>query len=151
MNLLPRRPARPVLAPALEARMGANLARALNTGLGALPADVSERLRAGREQALERARHARVAMPARATAAAVLGGANGAALLGDPTPWWSRALSLVPLLVLLLGLFGVEQAALHEQVLAAADIDAQLLADDLPPAAYADPGFAEFLRSAPPP
>jgi hypothetical protein len=25
-----------------------------------------------------------------------------------------------------------------------------ILADDLPPAAYSDPGFAEYLRSAPP-
>jgi hypothetical protein len=34
--------------------------------------------------------------------------------------------------------------------LAAADLDGSLLADTLPPAAYADPGFAEFVRSAPP-
>jgi hypothetical protein len=28
-----------------------------------------------------------------------------------------------------------------------ADVDSALLADDLPPAAYADPGFAQFLKS----
>jgi Protein of unknown function (DUF3619) len=36
-------------------------------------------------------------------------------------------------------------------VLAAAEIDAQLLSDSLPPTAYSDPGFAEYLRSTPQP
>ena len=35
----------------------------------------------------------------------------------------------------------------RRQVVAAAEIDAALLTDDLPPDAYSDPGFAEFLRS----
>jgi hypothetical protein len=55
--------------------------------------------------------------------------------------------ALLPLLVLLIGLVFIDQWNLREQVLAAADIDAVLLADDLPPAAYSDPGFAEYLRS----
>ena len=29
-----------------------------------------------------------------------------------------------------------------------AEVDAALLTDDLPPAAYADPGFLQFLKSA---
>jgi len=36
-----------------------------------------------------------------------------------------------------------------EQVHAAAEVDSQLLADALPPSAYTDPGFAEYLRSTP--
>ncbi|MBC7727039.1 MAG: DUF3619 family protein, partial [Microbacteriaceae bacterium] len=28
-----------------------------------------------------------------------------------------------------------------------AEVDAAILTDDLPPSAYADPGFAQFLRS----
>jgi hypothetical protein len=35
--------------------------------------------------------------------------------------------------------------------MAAAEIDAQLLSDTLPPAAYSDPGFAEFLKNNPTP
>ena len=35
----------------------------------------------------------------------------------------------------------------REQVLAAAAIDALLLADELPVRAYTDPGFAEFLKA----
>jgi hypothetical protein len=76
---------------------------------------------------------------------------SGAAVLGGLVPWWQRAASVLPLLMLVAGLLMIDQWSVREQVFAAADIDAQLLADDLPPAAYSDPGFAEFLRSSPTP
>jgi hypothetical protein len=53
--------------------------------------------------------------------------------------------------MLVAGLLAIDSWALREQVVAAADFDAQLLADDLPPAAFSDPGFAEFIRSTPQP
>jgi hypothetical protein len=53
--------------------------------------------------------------------------------------------------MLMAGLLVIDQWALREQVVATADFDAQLLSDDLPPAAYSDPGFAEFIRSTPQP
>jgi hypothetical protein len=53
----------------------------------------------------------------------------------------------VPLLVLVAGLMLISQWTVREQVLAAADVDTVLLSDDLPPDAYADPGFTEFLKS----
>jgi Protein of unknown function (DUF3619) len=34
----------------------------------------------------------------------------------------------------------------QSQIEAAAEVDAAILADDLPPEAYRDPGFAEFLK-----
>jgi hypothetical protein len=49
------------------------------------------------------------------------------------------------------GLLMIGHWSAREQVVAAADFDTQLLADDLPPSAYSDPGFAEYLRSATPP
>jgi hypothetical protein len=48
-------------------------------------------------------------------------------------------------------LVAIDNGVTREQVVAAAEIDTQLLSDQLPPAAYSDPGFAEFLRSSPPP
>ena len=41
---------------------------------------------------------------------------------------------------------------LHEQaeIRAAAEIDAALLADDLPPEAYGDPGFGAYLKQPEP-
>lgn len=135
-------------AEALQARLAARLVAGLGEQAAALPHDVSERLRVAREQALLRARESRSRSPA--TAEAVVRVAQGAALLGASPPWWQRLASALPLLVLLVGLMLISQWTAREQMLAAAEIDSVLLADDLPPAAYTDPGFAEFLKSPPP-
>jgi hypothetical protein len=50
------------------------------------------------------------------------------------------------MLVLALGVLMIGRLDTHEQIRAAAEIDAVLLADELPPRAYADPGFSEYLR-----
>jgi hypothetical protein len=67
--------------------------------------------------------------------------------LDDAPPGWGwRLASALPALALLAGLWGIHQYTRHEQVQAATDVDMALLTDELPPTAYADPGFAEFLR-----
>ena len=132
---------------ALEARLGLRLAAGLTACVERLPHDVSERLRFAREQALVRARETRLA----AATDTVGVSATGALLLGSFAPWLQRAASVLPLLVLLGGLMMIEQWSTRERVLAAADVDTLLLADALPPNAYSDPGFAEFLRSEPQP
>jgi hypothetical protein len=134
---------------ALEARLAAQFAASLSAGVDTLPHDVSERLRFAREQALARARESRVAVAAGGTITSV--SAHGVALLSGFAPWWRRAASVLPLLVLVAGFLMIEQWSVREQVLAAADIDSRLLADDLPPDAYSDPGFAEYLRTTPAP
>ena len=132
-------------AEALQARVAARLVAGLSEQAAALPHDINERLRAAREQAIARAREVRRLAPT--PAASVLGAGGHALRLGGPPPWWQRMAALLPLLVLLVGLVFIDQWNVREQVLAAADIDAVLLADDLPPAAYSDPGFAEYLRT----
>ena len=137
----------------LEARWGASLALVLSERSAALPHDITERLRFGREQALGKAREARRVAPvaSAATAVSVVGSSRAGVLtLGATAPWWQRALGVLPLLVLVSGLVLIQQWSVQEQVMAAADFDAVLLADDLPPAAYSDPGFGEYLRTASP-
>lgn len=137
-------------ASGLEARFGLRVAAALNAQGEATSHDISERLRVAREQALERARMSRRATStATASATQVVGvSASGAALLGGgPSMWWTRLASMVPLLTLVLGLVLIDQWHDRAQIDAAADVDSALLADDLPPNAYSDPGFVEFLNS----
>lgn len=133
----------------IEARLAARLAGSLTQASQDLPHDVNERLRVARLQALARAREVRLAVPAATTVTGVSG--SGALTLSAFWPRWQRAASVLPLLLLVGGLFAIDQWVAREQVLTAAEIDAQLLSDDLPPAAYTDPGFAEYLRSSPPP
>lgn len=144
-------------ADALEARVAARLAAALSAAQPALPADTAERLRFARTVALERARQARASAQRAGqplAAGALVLGTAGPALAGGPfgapVPWWQRAMALLPLVVLVAGLVGIDHWATQEQIATAAVIDAELLADDLPPEAYADPGFAEFLQDEPP-
>ncbi|MDO9074895.1 MAG: DUF3619 family protein [Rubrivivax sp.] len=130
---------------AIEARLGARLAGSLTVQAQTVPHDVAERLRFARERALLRARESR-----QAVAVVGLTGSGAAVLAGLTAPWWQRAASVLPLLLLVLGLVAIDHWSARERVMAAADIDAQLLADNLPPSAYSDPGFAEYLRTAPP-
>lgn len=130
---------------AREARLARRVAARLTDQADRLPHDITERLRVAREQAVRRARRAEaVAAPA------VVAAGGSAAVLGGPPPWWLRIASLMPLLLLVAGLMLIEKLHEHEQVLAAAEVDVALLADELPPAAYSDPGFLEFLKQSEP-
>ncbi len=133
---------------ALEARLAARLCAGLAEMAERLPHDINERLRVARDQAIARAAESRRKAPqARAeTEVSVVGvSAHGLALLGQTAPWWQRAASVLPLVVLVCGLVLIQQQVELEQVHAVAEVDALLLADDLPPDAYTDPGFAAFL------
>jgi hypothetical protein len=130
----------------IEARLATTIAAGLTVGAERLPHDVATRLRFAREQALARAAQAR-----RPVVAVVGISPRGAATLGGGfVPWWQRAASIVPLLALVAGLVMIDHWTVREQVVAEADFDTQLLADDLPPSAYTDPGFVEFLKSSTP-
>ncbi len=129
----------------LEHRLGAAIAAGLSQRARTLPHDIQERLRFAREVASQRA------VLQRAARAPALLASGHAGVLGHFAPWWQRAVSTLPLLGLVAGLVLIDEWTTREQVLAAAEIDSQLLSDTLPPAAYADPGFAEYLRSAPTP
>ncbi len=107
-----------------------------------LNAQVERRLSAARWQAVEAAQRIRrlKALDARP---AVISYGSAAGL----TPWWARLAAFMPVVALTLGLICIDQFNLTQRIEAAAEVDAALLSDDLPPSAYADPGFAEFLKS----
>jgi hypothetical protein len=133
---------------ALQARFALRLASRLSEHADAVPHDIAERLRVAREQAVQRARQVRLA--ASVTAAGSMQVSQGSVTLGQPTSWWLRLASVSPLVLLVLGLVFIQH--LHEQadIHAAAEVDAALLADDLPPEAYGDPGFVVFLKQPEP-
>jgi hypothetical protein len=133
----------------LQERFARRVAAALTEQQAARPRrDIEERLRVARGQALEFARAARRSAPAPSVVStgggtAALGGHES----GSSTPWWLRLSSVLPLALLLAGLFLIDRHYTQAQIEAAAEVDAAILTDDLPPEAYRDPGFAEFLRA----
>lgn len=137
-------------------RFGLRIAAGLTERSAALPHDVSERLRFAREQALARAAAARKAATAAVAprAAVVHNGGSTLALSGGPMGanqgggMWAMLVSALPLLLLLAGLLLMQMGEENRQIAAAAEVDTALLSDSLPPAAFTDPGFSEYLRDA---
>ena len=132
-------------------RFGMRVAAGLNEHSRSLPHDVSERLRFAREQALMKAQSARAAQKVLAPSTQVV--RNGTTLAlngrgspgGKPSQGWLKFASFLPLVMLVAGLLLIQHGEWYEQVMAAAEIDTALLSDNLPPAAYGDPGFSEYL------
>jgi hypothetical protein len=138
---------------AVEARLAARLSSGLTEHALQLPHDIGERLRFARERALARAAEVRrtAPEPRPASEIGIVGiTSSGVALMGGTAPWWQRAAAILPLVVLVFGLLLIQRQGELEQVRAAAEVDTLLLSDDLPPDAYSDPGFAEFLREPAP-
>lgn len=140
---------------ALEARFGLRVAARLSEANETLPHDISERLRVARQRAVAAipAQAAVKPQAARAREVSVFSVNGGVATAGglsfgdDRAPWWIRLGSLLPVLALLAGIVFIREWTDQEQIAAAASVDAALLSDSLPPDAYTDPGFDEFLRT----
>lgn len=128
---------------ALEIRLARRMAARLTERSEQLSPDLGERLRFARERALERSREARAA----ASESTVTLASGRSAVLGQASGWWVRLGSALPLLALAAGLMLIQHWHTQAQIATAAEIDADLLADDLPPSAYSDAGFVEFLKT----
>jgi hypothetical protein len=128
-------------------QFGLRIAAQLNSASLELPHDISERLRAARTRAVA----ARLKPQIRLQISAGVVHQNGAALLnfgGDEgLNIWSRLASLLPLIALIAGLALIQNIMDDDRANELAEVDSALLVDDLPPAAYADPGFLQFLKN----
>ena len=127
-------------------RFARHLAAQLSDGARDLPYDISERLRASRMQALARRKKA----ISQVRTAPTLVSAGHSAVLGQGNGdghWWQTVLSALPIMALLAGLILINLDMDEAGTLEVAEVDAALLADDLPPTAYSDPGFVQFLKS----
>lgn len=113
---------------------------ALDEQLDTLPASTTDRLAAARAAALARKKPE----PVRRTGLAGMATRFGALLSGPVT---SRLAIAVPLLALVIGFGGVYQHEQQQQIAELAELDAAVLADELPLTAYLDPGFNAYLES----
>ncbi len=125
-----------------------SIRQALDESAERLPYRVSHRLASARQAALARLP---VSAEQPATASTVLAGRGAAAqaTAGAPTPrfGWRVLATLVPLVVLLGGLYGIAQWDAVYTADAIADVDEAVLIDEVPISAYADRGFGVFLKN----
>ena len=124
-------------------QFGRAVAARLSAATDEMPYEVRERLRAARVRALAGRRQT-------AAAPVIVGNRGGSAALalGDRPGWFTRIASVLPLIVLAAGLVLIYSVQTERRASELAEVDAALLTDDLPPAAYADPGFVQFLKQS---
>ncbi|MGH8458865.1 MAG: DUF3619 family protein [Nevskiales bacterium] len=138
-NLLQQR------ADILHDRFGLKTASYLSAGAADLPYDISERLRAARVQAVSKRKIAKTE-----TAGSVVNAGGSAALTwgsDDGLGWWARIGSVVPLIALVVGLLVINSVQDDNRAQELAEVDVALLTDELPPEAFSDPGFVQFLKA----
>ena len=128
----------------LQDRFGLKTASYLSAGAATLPHDISERLRVARLQAVSKRKIVRL------EPAVQVSGHGGSATLGwgGGISWWARVGSVVPLIALVVGLLAINSIQNDNRAQEVAEVDAALLTDELPPAAFADPGFVQFLKTS---
>lgn len=116
---------------------------ALNENLDNLPPSTTDRLANARKLALSRKKKS---SPLRAIVPhAILAGQAGKGFLGSRLSWLARMGIAVPLVVLVVGLTGMYQYEQKRRIADTAEIDAEVLSDELPLSAYLDHGFNAFL------
>ena len=117
---------------------------ALNEKIDQLPPNVVENLASSRKLAISRKKnntplHAFVRQNA---FAGYIGN-----FFGDPSYYWlSRLGGAITVAVLISGLMGIYHTEEQHQIKETADMDIAVLSDDLPPSAYLDHGFKNYLQ-----
>ena len=132
----------------MQDRFSFGIAARLSEAASQLPHDVSERLRAARMQALGK----RKVISARTASSSTASGGAAAITFGDAFgdekfSLWNAVASALPLIALIVGLISINVIQNDFRAGEVAEVDAALLTDDLPPTAYTDPGFVQFLKA----
>lgn len=132
----------PNLTTRYQDRLGRSIAARLSDTTQDIPNDISERLKVARMQAVAKRKVIKLQT---ATSVQMQGGAASLNAGDFEGSIWNRLGALIPLLALVAGLLTIAVVQEQQRASEIADVDVELLADDLPPGAYTDPGFAHFL------
>ena len=125
-------------------RLGRHFSAQLSMATPGLPHDISERLRVARQRAMAERKPVMQLGFARKTGVQSNGTLTAS---GDEgLNLWSILASALPLLALVVGLTAIQWIQQDSRTNELAAIDSALLTDELPPDAYADAGFVQFLK-----
>lgn len=125
-----------------ELNFAYKIRRALDENLEQLPPSTLQGLQAARNKALavqKKSAPLHVLSANRATAGHLQH------FLRDPVNWVTRASFVLPAIIIAVGLIGMYQFEQQERISETAEIDALVLADELPLTAYVDKGFGAYL------
>jgi len=129
-------------------QLGQKLAQGLHAS--ALPHDVTERLRIARQQAVAKASMMQMRSPTQPQEELAYSAQLSPACATRPAKssrMWLGLGSAIPLLSLVVGLVYLSGFHSKQWLNEISRIDTALLADELPPDAFTDPGFLAYLKS----
>ena len=124
-------------------QFGLRIAARLSQGTTEVPHDIAERLRVARLRAVTQRKKLQ---PALARQVTMSGGAATMTFGDEKISLWERFASVLPLIALLAGLVVINSIQDDSRTNELAEVDSALLTGDLPPSAYLDPGFTQFLK-----
>jgi hypothetical protein len=121
--------------------------RALDERITSLPESTTNRLSAARKLAIARKKPESVAyaVAPQRRFAGVHSGSSGNPF-NDSISWLVRVGIAIPLIVLVVGAFGIYQYEAERRIDELADLDVAVLSDELPLNAYLDHGFDTYLN-----
>mgnify|MGYP001163295338 CR=1 FL=1 len=129
-----------------EQQFAQEIRRSLDESTARLPFRVSHRLELARNAAIARQRTTevqRVHAPVGALAGTSASGGSS-----EHTVWWRLGVTLVPVLVVVIGLMVISVWNDTETADEIAEIDTAVLTDEVPLSAYTDRGFGVFLKNS---
>lgn len=129
-------------ATAKEINFAYKVRHALNEHVETLPVETTDRLAAARKLALARKKKD---APTRVLATQGVVAGHAGVFFEQPLSWLGRLGVAAPVLLGALIFVGMYQSAQQQRVSELADIDAAVLADELPLSAYLDHGFNAYL------
>lgn len=115
---------------------------ALNENLDHIPAPITEKLASARKIAVSRKKRS---SPLAIFAPQDVFAGQAGGFFHEPISWLSRMGLAIPLIVLALGLVGLYEFEQERRISDTAEMDAAVLADELPLSAYLDHGFNAYL------
>jgi hypothetical protein len=128
-------------------QLGMRMAALLDQNTQQLPYEISERLRAARTRALAAGRAKRAELTTVADAQIQSNGTVRLPFQSSTHDIYKLLASFIPLVCLAAGLMMLYEFHNDQAAMELAEIDSALLIDDLPPQAYADPAFFDFLKN----
>ncbi len=117
---------------------------ALNENLDNLPSSATDRLALARKVALS---HKKKDRPLRASVTKNAIAGHAGSFFAEQFSWTIRMGVVLPLFALIVGLAGIYQYEQQERINETAEMDADVLSDELPLSAYLDHGFNAYLTT----
>jgi Protein of unknown function (DUF3619) len=136
-------------ALSVETQVAQRITAALSRSNENLPHNTSERLRAARVRAVMARKKPLTLVRTSTRSGSVLNGEGSLSLSGEggDRPMRQWFLGLAPIVILSVAMMMVSDNLQTSRSMEIAEVDAAILIDDLPPEAYADPGFLQFVKN----